>query len=198
MTKKSPSRLARDAAKKAGDLKELEKLNKLKEQRQLDVIKSKSDKALKELEEFYANNKTWDDLENNIFRPMADMLYKNSADLVGLLSTPRLVEFMHKEGFGETLLRVKTIQKDFEDFAHELLAIHRLHEGKTGNAKDAEEMSECISIFGKYDAFKVKYFAIIEPNWADISVTIGKAMQEMEKADAQNPNIITDVIAKEA
>lgn len=186
MTKKSPSRLARDAAKKENKLKEL------------DELKAKSDAAIKELEEFYANNKTWDELENNIFRPMADMLYKNSSDLVGLLSTPRLVEFMHKEGFGETLLRVKTIQKDFDDFAQELLAIHKLHEGKSGNAKDAEEMSECIAIFGKYDAFKVKYFAIIEPNWADISVTIGKAMQEMEKADAQNPNIITDVIAKEA
>lgn len=189
MTKKSHARKMRDLQKKSQEGKALTE----QEKDQLEIEKNQQ-----ELMKFYQENKGWDELEN-IFQKLAEQLATTYHSLIAIFSVPGIVEHLQQENNNETILKFKTIQKDFESVSNRLVEIHNLHLNKKGNIASSEEMTEILTIFEEYEKTRLIFDSLIAPNYADICTIAGSAAERLQKQQLeQDPNVITDVEVKES
>lgn len=195
MTKKSIARQQRDLAAK--EIKQVRAANNIEEG-------SESDNALKELEAFFANNTSWDDL-NELYNSSANRLVANYNELIQLFKTPGLLMFLENEEYKETKILFEGIGRDFDQLSSALKLIHDRHKDYKGAAKDQDEMLLSIEIFEAYGNYTVRYDAIITPTFNTIVERAGKALgkideavnQEQRREDDLNVNIVKDVEYRE-
>ena len=158
MTKKSLGRLQRDAAKK-----EQKALAPKTPTEALQALKDGDIDAFKqnpELEKFFEENRSWDDLEQ-LFQTASRQLIGSFEHLIQLFKTPGLIMFLESEEHSETKILFEGIKRDFEQLSELLKTIHDQHKHHSGSVKSVEEMSKSIQIFEAYGEYTVRYDALI-------------------------------------
>lgn len=101
----------------------------------------------------------------------------------------------------ELAISVNGLTRDIEAYAETLAQIHKRHAGKTGQVKDGDELVSLFSIFEDYSALNGRMRANTMPVMLTITEHISIAANQLkEKAaqDAQDPNVVTDVVVKES
>ena len=156
-------------------------------------------KSHQELEQFYASNKGWDEL-NELYTSVATMLATSNDNLLKVYSNSDIVTNLSSEKAQEIQLTLDGIRKDFEQFANELVAIREMHKDKTGGIKNVDDSTKVIGIFESYNTFSGRYHAIITPNYTFLMQEAAFAEARLAASldnSATDPNVITDVVVKE-
>lgn len=191
MTKKSPSRLERDAKAKAAGIKP-EKAKKSDKQKEL------------EFEQMRAKSRNWDDLEE-LYKALSKLAVSKLIILNQLYSTPGVKEHVDADKYAETLLQMKSITKDIDSMSISLKENHDRHANRTGGFTDTDDLMESISVFEVYQDISMHYASIIEPQLNALIATATDVITRMQEAvtiakqesDIKNVNIVTDVTFKE-
>ena len=180
MTKKSLSRIARDA-EKARQEQDAKKL-------------AKAQKALE-------GNTCWDDL-NAIMNNCKQMLLThanlgvelNRKDVLAELTDPKLVVQL-----------INSLKNDLVQLTSELKEISKQHEDKIGGTDEPNVIIETIHIHEQYHLFMERHQAVVMPTVFQILENIQEAENKLiaKQAAAQreasllDPNVTTDVEFKE-
>ena len=165
----------------------------------------------KQLNKFYKENSLWDDLEN-IFSGCRDMIVNTMESVRQVLADKPLLAMVPQEQHVNFNNSVRAILADCDQFTTELMTIHARHENKSGRAINAEEASIGQLISSDYVAFSTRFKAVVDPVFAYIMEEAMKAEAQLKDAVAQgialaqqdqaaeqaiDPNVVTDVVAKE-
>lgn len=192
MTKKSMARQKRDLASK-----EITRLRNTE-------TPGEDDNVFKELDTFFENNTSWDDL-SELYNNLAKRLVVNYEELIRLFKTPGLIMFLENEEFKETKILFEGIGRDFDQLSNALKLIHNRHKDYSGAAKNQDEMLLSIEIFEAYSNYTIRYDAIITPTYNTIVERAGKALGKINEAVVQeekrhedlNVNVVKDVEYRE-
>lgn len=191
MTKKSPSRLERDAKAKAAGTKP-EKAKKSDKQKEL------------EFEQMRSKSRNWDDLQE-LYKGLSKLAVTKLIILNELYSTPGVKEHIEADKYAETLLQMKSITKDIDSMSISLKENHNRHANRTGGFTDTDDLMESISVFEVYQDISMHYASIIEPQLNALIATATDVITRIQEAvaiakqesDIKNVNIVTDVNFKE-
>ena len=181
------------------------KLNR-KQRREMAKLNKKIGKdyeaIMKTYEEYYATNKSWDDLKN-LYNANAQMLANNFSQLISLYKTPQMLDFLEKEDFKEIKIMFGGIQRDFEQMTNRLVSIADKHSNNNngtreflaGGVTNEEEFNNSLLIFEEYQDFTEKYSAIITPTYNTLMEKAGVALGKVKEA---TDSVIKESIAEQA
>ncbi len=172
MTKKSESRLARDADMAAhGHVRP-----KFSERLQADGTRSNKAQA------YYANNTCWDDVQ--VMAQECAQLLPNYAGVATVLGDQRIQAAL--EDPRRLVNNVKILARDLLSLNTELKGIQADHAGKSGPALNTEEHMAALGIHERYIAFTERHNALITPVFNTICEDIQNAELRLQKAGQEN------------
>lgn len=161
-------------------------------------------------------NSHWDEAESFYVNTVAGILSANeqtASHLAALLAEPSTREkYLNDQRLA---LLVNALNTDIQSTLGRLNAVHAQHEGKVGGSKTTEEIAQAIGLFGQYSDILEIYNTLIMPTVSEILSHTG-GIEEIQSAareeviqksleaqmsrikEAQDPNVITDVVFEES
>lgn len=154
------------------------------------------------LNNFYKHNTMWDDL-NNVFNNCAQLVTTSLTSVLQDLNDPAIRQFLIPENVGDIETALRGLTSDSENLSVTLAEIHSRHKDRSGTTRNQDETSRAHLTMNDYMAWQQRYDALIKPNFAYLVEQIGLSANRAEQAlnamqaQAQDPNVVTDVVAKE-
>lgn len=154
------------------------------------------------LNNFYKHNTMWDDL-NNVFNNCAQLVTTSLTSVLQDLNDPAIRQFLIPENVGDIETALRGLTSDSENLSVTLAEIHSRHKDHSGTTRNQDETSRAHLTMNDYMAWQQRYDALIKPNFAYLVEQIGLSANRAEQAlnamqaQAQDPNVVTDVVAKE-
>ena len=158
------------------------------------------------LNNFYKHNTMWDDL-SNVFNNCAQLVTTSLTSVLQDLNDPAIRQFLIPENVGDIETALRGLTSDSENLSVTLAEIHSRHRDRSGTTRNQDETSRAHLIMNDYMAWQQRYDALIKPNFAYLVEQIGlsanraeqamKALQAKAQDQAQDPTVVTDVVAKE-
>lgn len=161
-------------------------------------------------------NSHWDEAETFYTSTVSGILSANeqtAGHLAQLLTNPETREKYNNDQ--RLAVLVNALNTDIQSTLNRLNAVHDQHAGKVGGSKTTEEIAKAIDIFGQYSDILEIYNTLIMPTVSEILTHTGgveeiqtaareeiiqKSLEtQMERLkEAQDPNVITDVVFEES
>jgi hypothetical protein len=144
----------------------------------------------------------WEEL-NTVYNTVVSQIHLANTHLAGYTSDKSLYPYI-KDASGFSNMLTAHAQ-DLMQFTEELCQLRAMHAGKTGTIKDLEDFKQIIHISELYDAFQSRYAGVIPPSATNIAEILADAINAKAAAEgavsaaeeAQNVNVVTDVVVKE-
>lgn len=164
------------------------------------------DRALKQGNSILKQNQGrlgWDELKD-IYEKISSGIDVSVHHLAKELQDESLYEFFPDKN--QAVILIKGLESDIARLRKELSDIYALHKDRTGGfGEDVQDLMKCIEIGENYTSFNTRFSALIIPNITLLSDSIRKAhdakavvMKAIAEMNEQNPNVVTDVVAKES
>lgn len=158
------------------------------------------------LNNFYKHNTMWDDLAN-VYSNCAALLTTSLTSVLTDLNDAAIRQFLIPENVSDIETALRGLTGDSENMSVTLAEINARHKGNSGTTRNQDETSRAHLIMNDYMAWQQRYEALIKPNFAYLaeqighavnrSVQVAKALQDQADGQAQDPMVVTDVVAKE-
>lgn len=134
-------------------------------------------------------SETWESLEQ-FQTVLGNMLVEIGSELANA------IRLLVRAGIdtGEIRITINGIQKDMESAFGKLLGLRQRHLGKTGVIKNVEEYSSYMALGLDYNQLNENIQVQL---WTPLTVVTEYVNQAHQKLSATNPDVITDVVAKE-
>jgi hypothetical protein len=144
---------------------------------------------------------SWDDLKG-IYQSCIEGIQEIERNTVKLYQTPHLTDFL--EDRVQTAITLRGLQRDLNTFTAEVNAIYKNHSERSGGVTDENDLVATFRIFELYNTFNSRFGAVTLPAVVFLNEQAEKAakaidvfVKAQEAQDLTNPNVVSDVVAKE-
>ena len=137
----------------------------------------------------FNSNQSWDSIKS-IADTVANMLVDVAIEIN---QTIRLLNAAGIEN-KEVTITVNGLKRDLASYTDKVALLKQKHEGRTGMVTSNDEYSECMNVGLEYMSLNEEIRAVFFQPLTTLTEYASTAKQRLA---AQNPNVVTDVVAKE-
>ena len=96
---------------------------------------------------------------------------------------------------GKSVITVEGLKRDLQSYTEKLVALKQKHQGRAGQVVSSDEYSYCMSVGLEYMSMNEEIRALLFQPLTTLTEYANVALQQL---NAQNPDVVTDVVTKEA
>ena len=136
----------------------------------------------------FQSNQSWDAIED-ISSKVAHMLVDVAVEIN---NTIRLINSANIDN-KEVHITIEGLKRDLGSYTDKVVSLKQKHAGRAGQVVNADEYSVCMSIGLEYMSLNEEIRALLFQPITTLTEYANVALQQL---NAQNPNVVTDVVVK--
>ena len=143
----------------------------------------------------------WSEIED-IYQACANGVYTTSSGIEDAMAAIRpILPLAKADDVKELNVLVAGFNSDIKRLVDELCELHQCHKDKTGEVMDEADLTLSLTLGERYLDFNTRFQAITFPTVVNIMENIGSIVADAKKVSAHvnatNPDVVTDVVAKQ-